>query len=371
VSIRVVCVVPEPTPYRSPLFDRLAARADLDLLVVYAAQSVQDRRWEVSLAHPHVVLGGLRLPGATRVLRHDYPVDARIRSALEVRRPEVVVIAGWSTFASQYALWWCNRNDVPFIVTMESHGREPRSAWKDALRRAVVSRILSRASSVLATGSLARAHAAGLGVDPRKIRIVPNTVDVSALGDAVERERRTRQADDATRVVLSVARLVPEKGLDTLVASTESLPDVRVVIAGEGELRAQLERTAGTRVTLAGQLAGAELIGAYAAADIFALLSRREPWGVVVVEAAAAGLPLVVSDRVGAAADLVEHGSNGFVIPADDVSAACDAIARLARDGDLRRQFGARSRELAGRWGYERAIAAFVEAVEEAAAAQS
>ena len=74
------------------------------------------------------------------------------------------------------------------------------------------------------------------------------------------------------------------------------------------------------------------IVERYVVADVFALLSRHEPWGVVVNEAAACGLPLVLSDRVGAAFDLLEDGRNGFLVPADDVSAAAGAMRALAAD---------------------------------------
>jgi glycosyltransferase involved in cell wall biosynthesis len=106
----------------------------------------------------------------------------------------------------------------------------------------------------------------------------------------------------------------------------------------------------------------------YAAADVFALLSSRETWGVVVNEAAASGLPLVLSDRVGAAYDLLRDGENGYVVPAGDVAAAAAAFGRLAGDAELRRRAGARSRELVRDWGYEPSVESFVDAVREAAA---
>ena len=99
-----------------------------------------------------------------------------------------------------------------------------------------------------------------------------------------------------------------------------------------------------------------------------ALLSAREPWAVVVNEAAACGLPLVLSDRVGAAHDLLRNGENGFLVAAGDVEAASGALRRLAADGDLRSAQGARSRELARDWGYGPSVEGFLAAVREAVA---
>jgi glycosyltransferase involved in cell wall biosynthesis len=104
-------------------------------------------------------------------------------------------------------------------------------------------------------------------------------------------------------------------------------------------------------------------VEAYAVADVFALLSEHEPWGVVVNEAAACGLPLVLSNRVGAAADLLVDGENGTLVAAGDVPAAAAAIRRLARDPELRAAQGARSREIVSGWGYGPSVESFVEAV--------
>jgi glycosyltransferase involved in cell wall biosynthesis len=118
--------------------------------------------------------------------------------------------------------------------------------------------------------------------------------------------------------------------------------------------------------TVTGGVEEGELARRYVNADVFALLSRHEPWGVVVNEAAASGLPLVLSDRVGAARDLLRDGENGFIVPADDVGAAGAALRRLADDQALRRRMGARSRELVRGWGYGPSVEGFVAAVREA-----
>jgi glycosyltransferase involved in cell wall biosynthesis len=174
-------------------------------------------------------------------------------------------------------------------------------------------------------------------------------------------------------VVLSVARLAPEKGLDVLVHAAAEAQDERIllVVAGEGPERERLEDLAavrGVRLELTGDLEWDRITEAYAAADVFALLSQREPWAVVVNEAAACGLPLVLSDRVGAAHDLLRDGENGFLVAAGDVDAASDALRRLAVDPGLRAAQGARSRELARDWGYGPSVDGFLAAVRESVA---
>jgi glycosyltransferase involved in cell wall biosynthesis len=144
---------------------------------------------------------------------------------------------------------------------------------------------------------------------------------------------------------------------------------LRLAIAGTGPEREALVRLAGelgVRLTMLGHVAEPELAQLYVDADVFALLSRHEPWGVAVNEAAASGLPLLLSDRVGAASDLLVDGRNGFLVPAGDVPAAAAALERLASDPRLRQELGARSRELVSEWGYESSVENFVAAVREA-----
>src|SRR5207237_9470217 len=144
-----------------------------------------------------------------------------------------------------------------------------------------------------------------------------------------------------------------------------------VVLAGDGPRRAALIDLASQisgRLAIRGDLPEDALAREYVAADVFSLLSLHEPWGVVVNEAAASGLPLVLSDRVGAAPDLLRDGENGFLVPAGDVDAAAAALRRLADDPVLRRRMGARSRELVREWGYEPSVENFVAAVREAIA---
>jgi glycosyltransferase involved in cell wall biosynthesis len=331
---RVTVVSPEPTPYRAPLFDRIAGH--VELTVIYAATTVAGRSWSVELNHPHVFLRGRSVPGARRMLRHDYPVTPGIWRALAATRPDVVVVSGWSTFASQATVVWCRTKGTPYVLQVESHDLDPRPSWRRAVKDTVATRVILGARSVLAVGSAARESALERGA--REVRIFANTIDV---------EGWIRRADALTPtphddvLVLSVGRDVPDKGFDVLRRA-----------AAEAGVRLEV---------VTGGLAEDELAQRYVDADVFALLSRHEPWGVVVNEAAASALPLVLSDRVGAAYDLLRDGENGFLVPAEDAHTAASALRKLA-DPHLRRHQGERSRELVRGWDYDASVQAFLAA---------
>jgi glycosyltransferase involved in cell wall biosynthesis len=372
--MRVVFVSPEPTPYRAPLLDRIAALPDVELTVIYAAQTVATRQWHVALDHTAVFLRGVTVPGARRVVRHDYPITPSIFDALRSAQPDVVVVSGWSTFASQAALFWCRIRRVPYVLLVESHDAGPKAGWRRTVKTTAVPPILRSAASVLVVGSLARESVVALGADPPRVRVFANTIDVTAWAERADelagRRSELRAAFGLAEevAVLSVARLAPEKGLDVLLRAATAA-GVRPLLVGSGPERAYLETIARDTI-FAGELYEDRVAEAYAAADIFALLSAHEPWGVAVNEAAASGLPLVLSDRVGAAADLLRDGENGVLVPSGDATAAADALRLLGVDPALRQRYGARSRELVSAWGYEPSVEAFVAACREAIASR-
>jgi len=376
---RVVVISPEPTPYRAPLFDRIAARDDVDLSVVYAAHTIVGRGWQVELHHRASFLRGFRLPGVGRVLHHDYPVTPGVGRALVRARPDVVVVSGWSTFASQAAVVWCRLRRVPYVLLVESHDRGPRAGWRRAIKGAVVPRVVRPAAGVLTVGSLSRDSMLARGARPDRVGTFANTIDVASFGEHADRlaghrsELRAGFGLEPEEVaVLCVARLAPEKGLDTLVRAAAAVgPPVSLLLVGAGAEREGLEqiaRSLGARTIFAGNLPWEQIVEAYVASDVFALLSTRETWGVVVNEAAACGLPLVLSEGVGAASELLRNGENGYLVTAGDVGAAAEALKAIAADPSLRKRFGARSHEIVASWGYEPSVVSFVEIVKAAAA---
>ena len=217
------------------------------------------------------------------------------------------------------------------MLLVESNERDARPSWRRVVKEAVVPWMVRGAAELLVVGTLSRSAMTNRGVEPQRISLFADTIDVDSFGREADRltaRRRELRAEVGVGTedvaVLSVARLAPEKGLDTLVRAVAHTGDERLVVllAGDGPMRdglVALSRSLGVRLTLLPDVPWERVVERYAIADVFALLSTNETWGVVVNEAAACGLPLVLSDRVGAAHDLLEDGRNGSLVPAGDV----------------------------------------------------
>ena len=231
------------------------------------------------------------------------------------------------------------RSRAKIVVTWHSDVVRQRAIRP--LYEAVARAVLDRAAAIhVAT----EAHVSGsriLGRYRDKIEVIPFIVDGARYRRRVAHPlaRRIRAWAGEAPVALYLGRLVYYKGLDQLLDALAWVPELRLVVAGDGLLRAPLEVQAGRlgvagRVYWTGPLADADLVGAYSGADFFVLPSthRTEAFGLVQVEAMAAGLP-VISTMLGTGVELVNRdGVSGLHVPARDPRALAAALARLATD---------------------------------------
>jgi glycosyltransferase involved in cell wall biosynthesis len=230
-------------------------------------------------------------------------------------------------------------------VWVESTSRDARPAFAAGLKRLVA----RQAAAFVVPGRAAEDYVRSLAPGARVVH-APNAVDAELFASRVgERERLRLELGLERACVLYVGRLAPEKGVDLLVEAAHGL-DADVVIAGSGPEEARLRAAAPANVRFLGHVDRDDLPAWYAAADVLCLPSRSEPWGMPLNEGAAAGLPLVASEAVGAAWDLIVDGENGFRVPADDNAALRRALGRLVADADFRRAAGRRSHDLSQRF---------------------
>lgn len=148
-------------------------------------------------------------------------------------------------------------------------------------------------------------------------------------------------------ILLYVGRLSSEKRLEDLRPLLDALPNTRLAFVGDGPARAQLESYfAGTRTTFMGFMQWEALSQAYASGDIFVFPSALETFGLVVVEAMAAGLPVVAS-RVGGVADVVQEGRTGYTFEVGDIQAMIEGVRQIAVSKERRVEMGQIARAFA------------------------
>lgn len=248
----------------------------------------------------------------------------------------------------------------PYAVVL--HGAEVTVPGRLPGTRRLLGRVLRGASLVICAGHYPAAEAERAAGCPLPTVIVPPGVDTDRFRplDGSERDSVRRELDLPvdTPLVVSVSRLVPRKGMDTLIRASirlrERVPDAVVAIAGSGRDRSRLEglvASTGAPVRLLGRVPDQLLGGLYGAGDVFSMPCRnrwggleQEGFGIVFVEAAAAGVPAVAGDS-GGSAEAVADGETGLVVRRPgDPGAVADALADLLDDEPRRLEMGRRAR---------------------------
>ncbi len=177
------------------------------------------------------------------------------------------------------------------------------------------------------------------------------------LASGAMRERLHGGHDDTGNLLLYIGRLSAEKQIERIRPVLEAMPQARLALVGDGPHRQQLERHFdGTATTFVGYLAGQELASAYASGDAFLFPSSTETLGLVLLEAMAAGCPVVGANR-GGIPDIVSDGVNGCLYDPDQPASLTTAVQRLLGDPAARRQLRLAAREEAERWGWAGATA--------------
>jgi glycosyltransferase involved in cell wall biosynthesis len=271
--------------------------------------------------------------------------DALWRLCRLLRRRRPTILHTWMFHANIPGRVLGRLTGVPIVISGErTMGMESRwRYWLNRLTAPATDRVTCVSQQV---ADFAVNH---VGIPQDKVVVIPNGIEVPDVeqppGGRHARIELGLPTDQA--VVGTVARLDPVKRLDVLLQALRSLPDVYAVIIGDGPDRARL-------VTLS---EGLELTGRVhfpgqqrdvwpwlAAMDVFALPSDWEGMSNALLEAMAAGLP-VVATAVGGTLDVVVEGVNGFLVPPRDPNALAQAITRLLDDPDLRQRMGQAGRE--------------------------
>jgi glycosyltransferase involved in cell wall biosynthesis len=316
------------TPYRIALHQRLAREIPQFKLRSLYTDAQSNAPWELD---PPPEIGPVSFVGKS---------GGDILGWLVRNRPAAVIVNGYNDATRLRVLRWCRRHHIPVLLWGDSNIRGDRaSGLKAWVKNRLVRYAVKRADAVLACGTLGQAYFEKYGARREKIFFMPYEPDYDLIrttrpGLINEVRQRFGWQPDRRRIVYS-GRLIGIKRVDLLLSAFGAIaaerPNWDLVIVGDGELRRPLEASVSpalaSRITWTGFIDDQAVVGAiYRACDVLAHPPDVEPWALVINEAAAAGLAIVASDVVGAAAELVRDGVNGRVFPAGDGVALRQAL---------------------------------------------
>jgi glycosyltransferase involved in cell wall biosynthesis len=351
-----------------------AAAAVCHLLAIEVAGQSHTYAWENQAGardYKHVTL----FEKGTSAAASRVELIRRLEAALAEFHPAVVVVPGWASVAAWAAMRWCLAHRVPMVCLSDSTvWDEPRAGWKESLKRQLVALY----SSALVAGTRARDYIAQLGLPEERASFGFDVVDNSYFA-ARANEIRANPGPARSRhrlppnYFLASARFVAKKNLPRLLEACALHRDSSptpwpLVILGDGALRPALERqrdALGLRefVFLPGFRQIDELPAFYALAGAFILPSIEEPWGLVVNEAMASGLTVVVSTHCGCVPELVHDGLNGFTFDPLDPAQLARRMDEITAPGFPRDAFRLAGEKIIAAWSPERFAEGLAQAV--------
>jgi 1,2-diacylglycerol 3-alpha-glucosyltransferase len=292
-----------------------------------------------------------------------------LRRSLDESKPDVVLFPGWGHAYSLVALSWAIRQKVPTVVITDSQYTDhPRYWWQELIKRRIVQLI----TAGFAAGRMSCDYLIALGMPPERTAIGCDIVDNEHFFRGA---REAREAGSALRkrlelpdrYYLVVNRLIPEKNVQAILNAyaaycRKGAPgNWKLVIVGEGPLRMELNNLVrtldiGSRVLFVSAKEYHAMPQYYALASALILASTTEPWGLVVNEAMACGIPVIVSDRCGCAADLVRDGVNGFIFSPSDPDRLTEIMVEFGSGSIDLDAMGSKAQEIISTWSLKRYV---------------
>lgn len=348
---RAVFITNIPSPYRVDFFSYMQKNVpEYEFHIIFSGAGMENRKWSVELAG----LSNYRfLKSRTIIIRRRFDdryvfLPLGVEAALKEIRPDFV-------FAMEYnptilrAVHWCRKKHVPFISWTDGTLHSERAIGK--VQRLSRRYIIKRAAAFIASSTASRAAQIAYGADPAKCFISYLTVDI--------RKYLAKKDSYEARQLIYVGSLIQRKGLDLLLpALAKTADDIRLVIVGEGQELPLLKEQArklriAERISFKGFVEGEGLRSLYRDSDVFILPTREDCYGLVILEAMCASLPVISSKYADGARDLVVDGENGYIVDPEDTEAFARVIDRIFSEGRLA-QMGNNSYEKAQSFSFSR-----------------
>lgn len=365
-SVELAILVSHPIQYFAPLFRELSSLGDIDLVVVYRTQTglkaYQDPgfgeivQWDIPLldGYRHVFLS------CKNVL---HGIEPNVLKWLFCNRPDVLLVHGYNYLTNILAIIFAKMLGIKVLLRGDTRltDRHKNENVKWLLKRSFFRLV----DGFLTIGSLNRDYYLAHGVEETRLYFSPFSVDNKFFcRSAAERfkarakVRRELKIPSEACVILFVGKFIQRKRAQDVVLAFQRICAIRsnvfLVMVGSGPMAAQIQEIAvemcRERIIFAGFKNQSEIPEIFAASDMLIVPSEDEPWGLIVNEAMAAGLPVIASDQVGSAPDLIENKGTGYVYPCGNIEALAQCMVDLIDHSEKRTQMGQVAVQLISLW---------------------
>ena len=382
MALKVCLQWPTVGPYHAARIEAVAALAEEhNIRLVVCETAAEDltglRQAKISIPVERVtVLGDQPLAGQV-----PWNVQRKTMEVLDLVQPDVVAITGNSTPEARGCLAWCIGKQRRAVLMTDSREEDaPRVAWREALKSVIVRSY----DAALVAGTPHRAYVRKLGMDNTAIFEGYDVVDNDFFAAEAVRVRRDPASIERlpglpaeSPYFLAVGRMIARKNFETLLMGYRTYAlevDVpwRLIIVGDGQLRRRLAAYVSEHqlrgVMFAGVQGYADMPAYYGLAGAFVHTAVSDQWALVVNEAMASGLPVIVSTGTGSCQDLVVEEKTGLRFESLDHIALAEAMKRMSLDDDLRRRLGDGATRQISAWSLNRFADSLVAAAKHAAA---
>ena len=383
---RLAIVSTHPIQYYAPYFRQLSAREGLDVRVFYGWEGPstgdydpgfdEEVTWDIPLldGYPHTFLENESDDPGTHHFRGLVTPD--LVPSIEAWGPDAVLVFGWNYWSHLGALRHFYGR-VPVLFRGDSTLLDESPGPRQWARRLVLRWVYSHVDRALYVGQNSRAYFEAHGLSEDQLTWVPHAIENERFAAAPGAEAKAQAWRDdlgipaEAPVVLFAGKLGEKKAPDVLLEAFLQLEneEAHLAVVGSGPMEEALrdEADGHPRVHFLGFQNQSRMPVVYRLGDVFVLPSRGpgETWGLAVNEAMACGRPVVVTEKVGCAPDLVDD-ANGRVVPPEEADALADVLDELLADRDRLRAMGRRSAERIQYWSIDAAAARTVDAVRSA-----
>ncbi|HXD93221.1 MAG TPA: glycosyltransferase family 4 protein, partial [Bacteroidia bacterium] len=341
-----------PTPYQLSFFDELNER--FSLTVIYYSDTEAGREWKFDLAKQYkiILLKDNYIARQIQKKVFDFHFSWQIFKVAFTDKSDYVIVGGSYWIPDAVVALIFNKLKFKKIAYFSEPLFEVKSKIKYFVKWMFLRLVSINCKAVFCVGKKASESFESFGIHLPKF-IIPYNINSKSFSEIDEKRRiefKNKYKSNNEIVILSSGSLIERKGMDILIKAVKQIDDsnIRLIIIGDGPLRNDLTEMCNgdERIVFAGFQNPEVIPFFFSIADVFAFASRYDGWAVVINEAVAANVPIVCSDKVGAALELITSPDLGLICKSGDVDGFKQALQLLAKNEVLRAHMKEKAKEL-------------------------